>query len=402
MTMGSRSFMEKMVLAAFFGLFLGQTMAQKSSASKKQPAEPPIFLVNASFEDIPKSGEPPTGWSDCGQQTESPPDVQPGHFSVTKPAQHGNSYLGLVVRDNETWEAVSQRLSRPIEAGKCYNWSLQLCKSEIYMSLSRKTNEQVNYATPAKIRIWGGSGYCNKKELLAESAAIVNSRWLNYDFRLQPKQTHTYIVIEAYYKTPILFFYNGNILIDNAGPITPIPCHAAPPKADPEPPIVKKDDKKPDSTGKKPSGGTTKPPVPKPAPPPIFAGKEVKVGEVVRAENIFFDANKSDLKGSSEAGLQQILEFLQANPNVTVEIGGHTNGVPADDFCDKLSTERAKSVADWLTARGISTAKVQHKGYGKRVAIASNATAEGRKKKSARRGQNRRRELKKGIEDRAA
>ena len=86
-----------------------------------QAQEEPIKLTNPSFEDLPHHSKPPRGWIDCGFDGETPVDVQPnGTFSVTKPAAEGNTYIGMVVRDNDTWEAVSQRLSRPLQAGQCY------------------------------------------------------------------------------------------------------------------------------------------------------------------------------------------------------------------------------------------------------------------------------------------
>jgi hypothetical protein len=83
----------------------------------------PIRLANPSFEGSPGAGgeavKLPDGWYDCGFPGESPPDVHPkeggGAFQVTKEAFHGKTYLGLVVRDNDTWEMVSQRLSAPVQ-----------------------------------------------------------------------------------------------------------------------------------------------------------------------------------------------------------------------------------------------------------------------------------------------
>jgi len=67
-------------------------------------------------------------------------------------------------------------------------------------------------------------------------------------------------------------------------------------------------------------------------------------------------------------------------PQVVIEIGGHTNNLPADDFCDKLSGDRAKSVAEFLYEKGIKEVRIAHKGYGKRKPIASNKSKSGRKK----------------------
>lgn len=63
-----------------------------------------------------------------------------------------------------------------------------------------------------------------------------------------------------------------------------------------------------------------------------------------------------------------------------MEIGGHTNGNCDHPYCDRLSQDRAKTVANYLIQKGISIDRVRFKGYGKRKPVASNATLQGRKK----------------------
>jgi len=184
-----------------------------------------IRLKNPSFEDIPRAGKAPTGWSNCGFSGETPPDVQPDPtFYVEKKAYDRGTYLGMVVRDNDTWEKVGQRLSKPIQANTCYNFSIYLCRSQLYRSRSQLTGATANYVTPSKLIIWGGDEFCGKKERLGESEVVRSFEWTQHDFKFEPKQTHQYILFEAFYETPILFPYNGNILLDNASAIAPIPC----------------------------------------------------------------------------------------------------------------------------------------------------------------------------------
>ena len=78
--------------------------------------------------------------------------------------------------------------------------------------------------------------------------------------------------------------------------------------------------------------------------------------------------------------LDEITYFLEQNPTISIEIGGHTNDVPPHEYCDALSNERAKSIATYIQGKGISETRVQYKGYGKRKPIASNKTADGRKR----------------------
>jgi outer membrane protein OmpA-like peptidoglycan-associated protein len=76
----------------------------------------------------------------------------------------------------------------------------------------------------------------------------------------------------------------------------------------------------------------------------------------------------------------RLCRFLKNNSDVSVEVGGHTNNNPTDKYANELSTNRAKSVADWLIAQGIPSNRVQYKGYGKTQPIMPNTNAEGRRK----------------------
>lgn len=106
---------------------------------------------------------------------------------------------------------------------------------------------------------------------------------------------------------------------------------------------------------------------------------QLKKGEVFRVDKLQFEADKSVIEDESYPILDQIAAILLRRPGVTIEIGGHTNGLPPHDYCDKLSTERAQAVTDYLAEKGVPKARLQFKGYGKRQPIESNATLQGRK-----------------------
>jgi len=185
---------------------------------------PFILLQNPSLEDEPGSGRTPQGWFYCGEIGESPPDVHPlGLFGVGLQAQHGSTYVGMVVRDNGTWEGLSQWLSQPLQAGKCYEFSICVARSPKYQSLSRITWQLTNYDRAVVLRIWGGNLNCEKTELLAVSNSIESVDWQRISLQLKPRQSYNRMVIEAYY-TQTDKPYCGNILIDHASPIIPINC----------------------------------------------------------------------------------------------------------------------------------------------------------------------------------
>ena len=108
--------------------------------------------------------------------------------------------------------------------------------------------------------------------------------------------------------------------------------------------------------------------------------EKIQVGQVVRINNLYFSADSTDINQKSKPVLDEIFLFLSDNSNIIVEIGGHTNNIPSNEYCDKLSAERAKNVAEYMIKRGVSESRVSYKGYGKRKPIATNATAAGRKK----------------------
>ncbi len=370
-----------------------------------------IQLSNASFEGFPRESMTPRSWYDCGFPNESPPDIHPkiggGEFNVTNEAQHQNTYLGLVVRDNDTWESVSQRLSIPLKGGKCYAFSIHVARSLVYESLSKLTNETANYATPAKLRIWGGNGYCDKTELLGETKEIISTRWLERLFKFEPKTDVYYITFEAFYKTPVLFPYNGNILLDNASEIRIIPCDSdieavfdepivsdnisIDPQTIPQttPPSLESEDNTPLPADVQEENRVvaTPPPAPETSeePKPIeektIAGKrkeDLKEGEIIRMDDLYFGVDQAEIHESSYAALDEVYEFLATYKDIVVEIRGHTNGMCDAVFCDSLSTMRARAVADYLNQKGILMKRLQYKGYGRREPVATNRTPTGR------------------------
>jgi outer membrane protein OmpA-like peptidoglycan-associated protein len=95
---------------------------------------------------------------------------------------------------------------------------------------------------------------------------------------------------------------------------------------------------------------------------------------------VLFDFNKATLKPESDATLQAALGILQKDAALKVEVQGHTDNVGGDDYNQKLSEARAKSVMAWLTGHGIAANRLSFKGYGKTVPVASNDNDEGRAK----------------------
>jgi len=108
--------------------------------------------------------------------------------------------------------------------------------------------------------------------------------------------------------------------------------------------------------------------------------EKMAIDKNVNLQNIFFDFNKFDLLPTSKAELDLLIGLLTANENLHIEIAGYTDNVGENKFNEQLSTNRAKTVYNYLIANGIEHKRLSYKGYGALKPIADNTTEEGRQK----------------------
>jgi outer membrane protein OmpA-like peptidoglycan-associated protein len=105
---------------------------------------------------------------------------------------------------------------------------------------------------------------------------------------------------------------------------------------------------------------------------------QLETGKAIVLEGIVFKTASADILPASEQILTLALNTLQENPDVTVEIQGHTDNVGKHDSNVKLSLKRAESVKAWLVAKGIAADRLTTKGMGPDHPIADNSTPEGK------------------------
>lgn len=88
------------------------------------------------------------------------------------------------------------------------------------------------------------------------------------------------------------------------------------------------------------------------------------ISKPIKLENIFYEFAKWDLTPESENGLQVLVKILQDNPNITMEIGAHTDFVGTNASNRTLSEKRAASVVNYLIKGGIAADRLSSVGYG--------------------------------------
>jgi OmpA-OmpF porin, OOP family len=98
----------------------------------------------------------------------------------------------------------------------------------------------------------------------------------------------------------------------------------------------------------------------------------VKKGVVAVLNNIFFDHDKYELLQNSMVELDRIAKFLENNPNVKIEISGHTDDTGSPAYNIDLSLKRAKAVYDYLVGKGVERSRLEYKGYGQSKPMAPN------------------------------
>ncbi|MBP5351080.1 MAG: OmpA family protein [Fibrobacterales bacterium] len=100
--------------------------------------------------------------------------------------------------------------------------------------------------------------------------------------------------------------------------------------------------------------------------------------EHIELKDVNFDTGKATLKPGSFAKLDPVAEGMIKNPNVRIEIAGHTDDVGNDESNMKLSQARAEAVRNYLVKKGVPADRLTARGYGETQPKVSNATKEGK------------------------
>jgi len=94
---------------------------------------------------------------------------------------------------------------------------------------------------------------------------------------------------------------------------------------------------------------------------------------------VVFDTAHWTIRPESERVLKQLLEYLQANPDISrVRLEGHTDSRAGEEYNQKLSERRALAIADWLVDHGLDNMRLLAVAFGKSRPMRTNATADGR------------------------
>jgi len=120
-------------------------------------------------------------------------------------------------------------------------------------------------------------------------------------------------------------------------------------------------------------------PQPEPEPAPEMGHARLEGDHIIIDDKIQFEHNSSEIKPVSFEILDDVVKVMQANPQVEqLDVIGHTSSEGSLKLNNKLSTDRAAAVKDYLISHGIDAARMISEGKGPSDPIADNDTEEGR------------------------
>jgi len=96
---------------------------------------------------------------------------------------------------------------------------------------------------------------------------------------------------------------------------------------------------------------------------------KLRYGNSVVLKNVNFEFDSFELLPEADLILQDLLEYLNDNPEIRILISGHTDDLGSDEYNEKLSLKRARSVYNWLIKKGIDPDRLRTAGFGKRFPL---------------------------------
>ena len=110
-----------------------------------------------------------------------------------------------------------------------------------------------------------------------------------------------------------------------------------------------------------------------------YQAEETSRGTLLVINDLLFATGGAKLEAQSANRLDPLLQYLRGNPKREIIIEGHTDSVGNAVDNKQLSLRRAQAVKDFLTSQGIAESRIEARGFGEEVPVATNTTNAGRK-----------------------
>lgn len=167
-------------------------------------------------------------WKDGGFSGESPVNVHTENddlFSVNHSPVSGKYFIGMVTREDGSFEMIYQPLTQPLIKDTKYFFSVFIATSPTLVSGLKKEKKLRLFTNGALLKVLGVDSSTKESETLAQSSIINHEHWIKYDFRLMPNSNYDMIALMIDFpldENNEMIIGNGNILIDHCSDIIKI------------------------------------------------------------------------------------------------------------------------------------------------------------------------------------
>lgn len=106
------------------------------------------------------------------------------------------------------------------------------------------------------------------------------------------------------------------------------------------------------------------------------AKKKHAAGNVMLLNNLIFEVNKNKIDPDSYPELDIVVNMMRENPNMVIQLEGHTDFIGNPEKLMKLSEERTEAVKTYLTSKKVSKSRIKTKAFGGTVPLSKDNTPE--------------------------
>ena len=335
----------------------------------RQVAQPNI-VPNPGFE---RFSSPPIGWFYKGEHytrvmkywssaTNASPDVfgpkvrVPAHWEKKgfgrQSPRSGHAMSGITAYGCEEGkphcrEYIQIQLSEPLVVGQDYLAEMWVS----HLPRSLRINNLGFYFSKTKINEITDGVLAFRPQAMADEVLQNNrQKWIKISARFVADMDAEYLIIGNFSPDslttvvpppgsalPFAYYYIDDVLVKKIPPILPIP--------------VAEDD---------------------------LLNVKLEAGKSVPLRDIYFEHDQYELMPRSFVELKKLLKIMEQNPELSIEICGHTDNTGSYEYNRELSEKRAKAVSDFLVRNGISRNRTRYRGCGSAQPVATNTTPKGR------------------------
>lgn len=105
--------------------------------------------------------------------------------------------------------------------------------------------------------------------------------------------------------------------------------------------------------------------------------KKHAVGHVMLLNNLIFEVNKNKIDPESYSELNIVVDMMKENPNMVIQLEGHTDFIGNQEKLMKLSEDRVNAVKTYLISKKVNKNRIKTKAFGGTAPLSKDNTPEG-------------------------